>query len=110
MIKEEYVMEKAAESLIVYCTDIADSHELKVMDFMESMDEIEITTPVYNDALKRGWIGDISFHTHNTIDIVTGDKQQSIYDKHRDVLLASVRIWSADSESVVTWKYRFLKK
>lgn len=103
-------MEKVATGLIVHCTDAADTHRLNVIDFLETMDEIEITTPVYNDALQRGWIGDLSFQTYKTLEIVSGDDVNPVRDSHRDVLLASVRIWSADPESGVTWKYRFLKK
>ena len=103
-------MEKAAMGLIVRCTDIADVHELKVCDFIDTMDEIEITTPVYNDELKRGWIGNLSFQTCCTFDFVDCNDAEPVRDGYNDVLLASVRIWGADPESGVTWKYRFLKK
>jgi predicted Rdx family selenoprotein len=102
-------MEKVALGLIVYCTDMANTYELKITDFVETMDEIEIETPVYNEALQRGWIGDISFKTWRTADL-NGVDTEPIRGGHDDVLLASVRIWSADRDSGVTWKYRFLKK
>ena len=103
-------MEKAATGLIVRCTDIADAHELKVITFIDTMDEIEVTTPVYNDALKRGWIGDLSFQTYRTVDFVSCHDAEPVRDGYKDVLLASVRVWDADPESGVVWKYRFLKK
>lgn len=103
-------MEKVAMGLTVCCTDIVDTYEIRTMDFIETMDEIEVTTPVYNDALKRGWIGDISFKTCRTINAEDGETEFPICDGHKDILLASVRIWSADPESGVIWKYRFLKK
>ena len=103
-------MEKVAMGLTVRCTDIADVHELKVVDFTDTMDEIEVTTPVYNDALKRGWIGNLSLQTCRTVDIVDCGAAEPVRDCYNDVLLASVRIWGADPESGVTWKYRFLKK
>lgn len=105
-----YSMEKVATGLIVYCTDAADTHRLNVVDFTETMDEVEIATPVYNDALQRGWIGDLSFQTYKTLDVVSCDETTPVRDSHRDVLLASVRVWGADPESGVIWKYRFLKK
>lgn len=103
-------MEKVANGLIVHCTDIADAHELKVTNFVETMDEIEITTSVYNDALKRGWIGDLSFQTYRTVDLANCQDTKPIRDSHNDVLLASVRVWDVDPEGGVIWKYRFLKK
>ena len=103
-------MEKVAIGLIVHCTDIADAHELKVLNFTETMDEIEITTQVYNDALKRGWIGNLSFQTYRTADLVSCHDAEPVRDGYNDVLLASVRIWDADPESGVIWKYKFLKK
>lgn len=103
-------MEKAAMGLIVRCTDIADTHELKVVNFIDTMDEIEVTTPMYNDVLKRGWIGNLSFQTYRTFDFVSCHEAEPVRDGYNDVLLASVRIWDTDLESGVTWKYRFLKK
>ena len=103
-------MEKAAMGLIVRCTDVACTHELRVVDFIDTMDEIEVTTPVYNEALKRGWIGNLSLQTCRTFDFVGCNDAEPVRDSYNDVLLASVRIWGADPESGVTWKYRFLKK
>ncbi len=103
-------MEKVATGLIVYCTDAADAHRLNVVDFTETIDEIEITTQVYNDALQRGWIGELTFQTYKTLDIVSCDDVQPVRDSYRDVLLASVRVWGANPEDGVIWKYRFLKK
>ena len=103
-------MEKVARGLIVHCTDAADSHRLNVLDFTEIVDEIEITTSVYNEALQRCWIGDLSFQTCRTVDLVDCQDTTPVRDSHRDVLLASVRVWEANLENGVTWKYRFLKK
>lgn len=103
-------MEKVVTGLIVHCTDVADTHRLNVVDFTETMDEIEITTPVYNDALKRGWIGDLTFQTYKTLELVSCDDATPVRDSHSDVLLASIRVWDANPEGGVIWKYRFLKK
>lgn len=103
-------MEIIARGLTVYCTDIVDTYSLKVLDFTETKDEIEIITQVYNNALKRGWIGNLSFQTHNTIDIVSCHDTDPMRDSYDDVLLASVGILSAEPDGAVIWKYRFLKK
>lgn len=103
-------MEKVAMGLIVHCTDVADAYRLNAIDFAETMDEIEVTTQVYNDVLQRGWVGDLSFQTYKTLEIVNGDAVEPVRDSYKDVLLASVRVWGANPEDGVVWKYKFLKK
>jgi hypothetical protein len=79
--------------------------------FEENIDEILVRTQVVNTDLKRGWIGDLTYETSVGKDV----KDERIdcgvaRDTFHDVLLANVRIWMCDTDGVITWEYRFLKK
>lgn len=79
--------------------------------FEENTDEILVRTQIVNTELKRGWIGNLTYVTSPGKDI----KDERIdYDDARDtfydVLLTSVRIWMSDTDGVITWEYKFLKK
>ncbi len=79
--------------------------------FEENIDEILVRTQVVNTDLKRGWIGDLTYETSPGRDI-QDDRidYDGARDTFHDVLLASVRIWMCDTDGVITWEYRFLKK
>ena len=81
-----------------------------IYDFEDNRDEILIRTQVDELNLKRGWIGDLTYDTTPGL----GVEDEEIWsfgarDTFRDVLLASVKVWSTDN-GIITWEYRFLKK
>ena len=79
--------------------------------FEERIDEILVRTQVVNTKLKRGWIGNLTYETSPGKDIKDGEINDfGVKDTFHDVLLASVRIWDSDVDSVITWEYKFLKK
>ena len=79
-------------------------------DYDESIDEIEIRTPIRNDQLDRGWIGDLTYSTVKAHDVESGTEIENVAQStYNDVLLASVTVYAMD-EHMIIWKYRFLKK
>ncbi len=99
------------ENLNVICRDESNTYKiLECSGYDESIDEIKIRTVVKNNELKRGWIGDLSYSTGKSIDILTADYVDFVVeDTYQDVLLRSVNIWTID-DGIITWEYTFLKK
>lgn len=104
-------MKVASDKFDVICKDSqGNEHNLYSYDYNEFENTINVKTCAYNTELQRGWIGDLCYTMPNNIDVETYDKCDSVItDTYKDVLLASV-VPLADSESVTTWKYTFLKK
>ena len=104
-------MRVASDKFNVICKDNqGNEHDLLCCDYSEFENIINVETSVYDTELQRGWIGDLSYVIPNSIDIETYDEADlTISDTYRDVLLASI-VPLANTESVTTWKYTFLKK
>lgn len=79
--------------------------------FEENIDEILVRTSVVNTELKRGWIGDLTYVTKPGVEIDHVTEEYGVtHDTFRDVLLANVRVWESDTDSVMIWEYKFLKR
>lgn len=79
--------------------------------FEENIDEILVRTSVVNTDLKRGWIGNLTYETKPGVEITDPTIEHAVaQNTFHDVLLAGVRVWDADRDSVMIWEYRFLKK
>lgn len=100
------------EDLSIICKDDINTYEIKeCTGYDESIDEIKIRTIVKNNELKRGWIGDLSYKTMTSREILDCNNFTNLFaeDTYKDVLLKSVNIWTMD-EGTITWEYTFLKK
>lgn len=100
------------DGLNIVCKDTTNTYEIKECSgYDESIDEIKIRTVVKNNELKRGWIGDLSYKTRNSRELVDCNNYTDSFaeDIYKDVLLKSVNIWSMEDE-IITWEYTFLKK
>ena len=62
-------------------------------------------------TLKRGWTGNLSYHTIKACDVPSGDPiNDDVYPVTvKDVLLRSVQCYNIGNDSPVEWKYTFLK-
>ena len=87
-----------------------DDFEMLITELEESGDEIEVYSCFFNPSLKRGWVGDLTYHCHrgyiaHSIDEVEDTELMTI----KDVLLRNVRCHQASEYEAVMWKYTFLK-
>lgn len=90
---------------------IGNWYELYVSSYEEYGDEIVIRTSLKETDLKRGWMGDLTCYMLAGANPENGsDMTDTGYDKkYCDVLLRSVEVDNAERDSVVMWKYTFLK-
>lgn len=103
-------MDRVAVGLVAKCIDDCNIYDLKIVDFYEDLDEINIKTSVCHTGLKRGWIGDLCFETHGTRELYGFGDVEPIRDVRRNVLLARVDIHSAAPGEPVVFNYKFLKE
>jgi hypothetical protein len=84
--------------------------EMLTIETEECGDEIEVYTYFFNPLLKRGWVGDLTYHCHKGYIVHCGDE---VEDKElmtiKDVLLRSVQCYKTSEHEATQWKYTFLK-
>ena len=98
--KMDLVFKNCNEEFNLYITDISESEH-----------EIEVYSECIHPALKRGWYGDIIYHTYKpyeipSTNIIDGDVGLVTV---KDVLLRSVQCFSMNADAPIEWKYTFLK-
>lgn len=69
----------------------------------EDCDSFEIITQIRQPELKRGCVGDLIIVHKNPLD------EKHIEDRHKDMLLRRIEVWSNDPDAAVEWQYIFLK-
>lgn len=103
-------MDIAARYINVQCVDCANAYELVPSYVDEDEDSIEIITEFYNNELRRGWVGDLTYYGVGSP--IQNEKEKANTNRHifKDVILQNITIWNCEPDSFVMWKYRFLKK
>lgn len=85
--------------------------ELYITDVSEFEHEIEVYSSFLHPTLKRGWTGNLSYHTVKAYRLPSGesiDDDVSLVTV-KDVLLRSVQCFTMSDGEPVEWKYTFLK-
>lgn len=84
--------------------------EMLSYEIEECEDEITVYSTFFNPLLKRGWVGDLTYHCHIGYIVHSDDE---VEDKElmtiKDVLLKNVQCYKATEREATTWKYTFLK-
>ena len=84
--------------------------EMLATEIEESEDNIEVYSCFFNPLLKRGWVGDLTYHCHKGYIVHSCDE---VEDKElmtiKDVLLRNVQCYKASEHEAAMWKYTFLK-
>lgn len=101
----------AAIRMDLVFTNKSEQFELYITDIYESEHEIEVYSECLHPTLKRGWTGNLSYHTIKACDVPSGDPiNDDVYPVTvKDVLLRSVQCYNIGNDSPVEWKYTFLK-
>lgn len=100
----------ATASMDVMLKNEKDDFEMLSYEIEELCDEITVYSTFFNPLLKRGWVGDLTYHCHrgyivHSIDEVEDKELMTI----KDVLLRNVQCYKATENEPVMWKYTFLK-
>lgn len=81
------------------------SYEVEEFD-----DEITVYSTFFNPLLKRGWVGDLTYHCHKGYIVHSCDKVENTdLMTIKDVLLRNVQCYKASEHEATMWKYTFLK-
>lgn len=84
--------------------------EMLAYEVEESADEIGVYSCFFNPILKRGWVGDLTYHCYRGLIVHSCDE---VEDKElmtiKDVLLRNVQCYKATEHEATMWKYTFLK-
>ena len=104
-------MDVATSCIKVQCIDCANAHELFPSHIGEYDDSIEVITSIYNNELRRGWVGDLEYYGvgFNIRNDTSNEKANTNRHTFKNVLLQNVVIWSCEPDDCIMWKYRFLK-
>ena len=84
---------------------------LYITDISEYEHEIEVYSECLHPTLKRGWKGDLIYHTTQAYDVPSGatiDEDLCLVTV-KDVLLRNVQCFRVGDDNLVEWKYVFLK-
>lgn len=102
-------MNVVTDYIKVQCIDCASVYELFPSYIDEYDDSIEIRTGVYNNELRRGWIGDLTYYGVGVN--IQNENEKANTNKHafKDVILQNITIWTCEPDSCIMWKYKFLK-
>lgn len=103
-------MNVATNYIKIQCIDCANVHELFPLYIDECDDSIEVRTGIYNNELRRGWMGDLTYYGVGFNIQNENEKVNTNRHTFKDVILQNVAIWQCESDSYVMWKYTFLKK
>ena len=100
----------ATANLDVILNNEKNSFEMLSYEIEELGDEITVYSTFFNPLLKRGWVGDLTYHCHKGYIVHCGDE---VEDKElmtiKDVLLRNVQCYKATEREATMWKYIFLK-
>ena len=100
----------ATASLDIILNNEKNSFEMLSQEIEELGDEITVYSTFFNPLLKRGWVGDLTYHCHRGYIVHSSDE---VEDKElmtiKDVLLRNVQCYKATEHEATTWKYTFLK-
>ena len=100
----------AAVRMDVLLKNEINNFEVLATEIEECGDEIEVYTCFFNPLLKRGWVGDLTYHCHKGYIVHRGDE---VEDKElmtiKDVLLRNVQCYKTSEREATIWKYTFLK-
>lgn len=84
--------------------------EMLATEIEESEESVEVYSCFFNPLLKRGWVGDLTYHCHKGYIVHSCDE---VEDKAlmtiKDVLLRNVQCYKASEHEAAMWKYTFLK-
>ena len=100
----------ATVNLDVMLKNEKNSFEMLAYDIEELGDEITVYSTFFNPLLKRGWVGDLTYHCHHGYIVHSCDE---VEDKElmtiKDVLLRNVQCYKATEREATMWRYTFLK-
>lgn len=86
------------------------SFEMLSYEIEEFDDEITVYSIFFNPLLKRGWVGDLTYHCHRGYIVHSDDE---VEDRElmtiKDVLLRNVQCYKTSEHELTMWKYTFLK-
>ena len=103
-------MNVVTDCIKVQCVDCASVHELYPSYIDEYDDSIEVRTPVYNNELHRGWVGDLEYYGVGVNILNENEKVNTNKHTFKDALLQNVTIWNCEPDNCIMWKYKFLKQ
>ena len=100
----------ATVNLDVMLKNEKNSFEMLSYEIEELGDEITVYSTFFNPLLKRGWVGDLTYHCHRGYIVHSCDE---VEDKElmtiKDVLLRNVQCYRATEHEATMWRYTFLK-
>ena len=88
--------------------------EMFPFEIEELGDEIIVYSTFFHPLLKRGWVGDLTYHCYKGHMTSGGSKIDNKVDNVdlmtiKDVLLRNVQCYKVTSDAMTEWKYKFLK-
>lgn len=85
--------------------------ELYITDISEYEHEIEVYSECIHPTLKRGWKGDMIYHTYKAYEFPSANIIEEGVNlvTVKDVLLRSVQCFRVSDDEPIEWKYTFLK-
>ena len=100
----------ATADLDVILKNEKNNFEMLSYEIEELGDEITVYSTFFNPLLKRGWVGDLTYHCHRGYIVHNSDE---VEDKDlmtiKDVLLRNVQCYKATEHEATMWRYTFLK-
>ena len=100
----------ATANLDVILKNEKNSFEMLAYEIEELGDEITVYSTFFNPLLKRGWVGNLTYHCHRGYIVHISDE---VEDKDlmtiKDVLLRNVQCYKATEHEATMWRYTFLK-
>lgn len=75
----------------------------------ENDDVIEVVSPARHPDIVRGCIGDLVTIGVNGVDSDNKDNLPLLEDRHNNVLLGKIQVYSIKVDEAPNWKYIFLK-
>ena len=85
--------------------------EFYITDISEYEHEIEVFSECIHPTLKRGWKGDMIYHTYKPYELPSANVIEDDVNlvTVKDVLLRSVQCFRMSEGEPIEWKYTFLK-
>ena len=98
--KMDLVFRNCEEQFNLYITDISEYEH-----------EIEVYSECIHPTLKRGWKGDMIYHTKKVYEVPSTEVIEDDINlvTVKDVLLRSVQCFRVSEDEHIEWKYTFLK-
>ena len=101
----------AATHIDIIFKNYYEEFKLYITDIFESEHEIEVYSECLHPTLKRGWNGDLIYHTVRACDVPSGNPIDDDVNlvTIKDVLLRNVQCFRVGNGDLTEWKYVFLK-